>query len=271
MTSLQMLDLAQASLEGPGGLSVLTGLTQLQHLALPKAEEAEPVLQGTAGLAAITASSQLTYLDISTSLESSHECLQAFQGKKLPHLVELRISLPGLSDERTAPLVAKCCPNLLRLWCGSDTDPGEADREAAWSAAGALPGALACWAEPDSTGQGLTSLQLAVAHIDMIEVWPALGCLTQLRSLCVLGAGPDMLPGMLELQDCVYLSELRITTYHSEVYSDAHIRVVSEVSRTQCAHHSQICGQALHRLFHFTGCSFPWAFPLHEHASDIAK
>jgi hypothetical protein len=118
MTALPELKLHGAQLEGPGSLSVLTGLTHLKHLALPEREVLAAVLVSPADTAAITASSQLTYLDVKNSLDSSDECLQAFQGKQLPHLIELRISLPGLCDERTAPLVAKCCPNpsTVVLW-----------------------------------------------------------------------------------------------------------------------------------------------------------
>lgn len=94
--------------------------------------------------------------------------------------------------------------------------------------------------EPASTGQGMTSLQLTVAHCDMLEVWPVLGCLTQLRSLCVLGAAPDQLPGMLELKDCAYLRVLQISTYDAENPQDALIHIVSEVSNAQCAHVCQV-------------------------------
>lgn len=132
MTDLQELKLQHAQVEGPGSLSVLTGLTDLKHLALPESERLQAVLVSQADSAAITASSQLTYLDINTSLDSSDECLNAFQGsKQLPHLVELRISLLGLCDERTAALVAKCCPNLQRLWLGSEDVFDDADQAAA--------------------------------------------------------------------------------------------------------------------------------------------
>lgn len=86
-----------------------------------------------------------------------------------------------------------------------------------------------------SGGQHLTSLRLAAAHCDLLEVWPVLGRLTQLHSLCVLGVAPDQLPGMLDLYDCCHLTELQVGTYSArQDVLDGAVRITSEVSHEQC-------------------------------------
>jgi Leucine-rich repeat (LRR) protein len=115
LTGLEQLDLSKTALVGPRTLSVLTGLTCLQHLVLPKWHLLCEVLQHSADLTAITASSQLTHLDITHSLSSSAECVQAFP-RQLPHLVSLHLSVPEVCEEPAASHVATHCPNLKGLW-----------------------------------------------------------------------------------------------------------------------------------------------------------
>jgi hypothetical protein len=141
MSSLQHLALghdtallADAPAEGQAGglsLSVLSGLTQLQHLELPQTcdeLEADPT---AADIEALTASSQLTCLIIDGGLVKQGQYRQLCsmtrqlprgrrrtENRRLPHLKELQATMGLLARARDVSAFVQCCPNLERLDLG---------------------------------------------------------------------------------------------------------------------------------------------------------
>ena len=96
-------------------LSVLRGLTQLQHLELPVGGAEHAAADPEADVAALTASSQLTCLDIAGLVEQQHYCSIFPEGRRLPELRELRATMGLLGSSGDAEALTQCCPNLERL------------------------------------------------------------------------------------------------------------------------------------------------------------
>jgi hypothetical protein len=107
------------------GLTVLSSLTQLQHLELPQTPDHLTVELTEADVAALTASIQLTCLIIDGGLVPQEQYCYMWPAEevgvqiKLPELKELRATMGMLGIADDAAAMVGCCPKLERLDLGT--------------------------------------------------------------------------------------------------------------------------------------------------------
>jgi hypothetical protein len=217
LPSLRHLEVCRCVLAaGPheAGWSVLTRLTQLQHLALHTTTgqnpDTEPLLT-PADAAALTASAQLTFLDISSEAVQEHELKSVFPaGKLLPHLQQVHASMDFLAVLASPDLISNCCPNveLLHMQEAAAEDGTLADL---------MDYDFAPYLQNLGSLRKLTALELNLSvsdagrGMDAPEMWDALAELWRLRSLGLRGVAWDSVHGVLQLTALQGLTHLEVT------------------------------------------------------------
>jgi hypothetical protein len=97
-------------------LSVLSGLTQLQHLELPQTRKQLAAAPTAEDVAALTASSQLTCLIIDQGLVRQEQyCHMWPEGRRLPKLKEIRATMGLFGTKVDMIRLVDCCPGLNKV------------------------------------------------------------------------------------------------------------------------------------------------------------
>lgn len=184
---------------GEPTLSVLTALTNLEHLEMPSVSNGVMVLP--ADYAAITASPQLTHLDLSyCSFDPEHAKDVFSDNLRLPKLLSLRLTVSWLLETETIQRVVDCCPGLaaLRIESSGGGDVAEVQPEQWAARLGCLAGLSA-----------LTRLSMTVMDISLTtEVYRAIGTLTGLQELSFDYMDANHLGPAVQLTSCRQLTNL---------------------------------------------------------------
>lgn len=213
LTNLSVLRPHKCVLSSTAQLSVLSGLTKLQHLQLSGALGSDQVAGlSAAACSTLTASSHLTVLGLGGWLLSPEQCRAMFPaGRLLPRLVELTVGPGFFYDAQAAAQLASSCPAVTELAFEGHADP---PAPAAADDAGLLHSSAAC----DSLAQlqAVEVLDLSSVALTNSMQLRALARMQQLTDLQLGGVLVSVLDGMLQLTACTRLQKLRYTMFEEE-------------------------------------------------------
>jgi hypothetical protein len=209
---------------GQPTLSVLSTLTQLEHLQLPECDDG--VLVSPADYAAATASQHLTFLDI-RSFAGPDQAIDIFpEDRHLPKLQSLRVDILWLEEIETMANVVTCCPGLHQL---------DIMATGGHDIAAVEPGSWASSIEGLCWFTNLTSLSMLTVDVSMSkEVYKAIASLTNLRELCLEALVAEELWPAVQLTALRQLTRLQLDVNDSHVEGDLSVTATNKVCSMLC-------------------------------------